>query len=79
MYEKDSISYAGSSKDRHAFTDRLIPFLKKLPAGYKFVIEILNKAWLDAEFADVLREHKAALQPLSRDEESGRVLRCWQV
>lgn len=48
-------------KDRHAFTDRLIPFLRKLPAGYKFAIEIRNKAWLDGEFADVLREHKVAL------------------
>jgi uncharacterized protein YecE (DUF72 family) len=48
-------------KDRHAFTDRLIPFLKKLPADYKFAIEIRNKKWLDAEFAGVLREHKVAL------------------
>ena len=48
-------------KDRHAFTDRLIPFLKKLPADYKFAIEIRNKKWLDAEFADVLREHQVAL------------------
>jgi hypothetical protein len=29
-------------KDRHAFADRLLPFLKKLPAGYKFAIEIRN-------------------------------------
>ena len=48
-------------KDRHAFTDRLIPFLRKLPADYKFAIEIRNKKWLDAEFAGVLREHKVAL------------------
>ena len=48
-------------KDRHAFTDRLIPFLRKLPAAYKFAIEIRNKKWLDAEFAGVLREHKVAL------------------
>jgi uncharacterized protein YecE (DUF72 family) len=48
-------------KDRHAFTDRLIPFLKRLPAAYKFAIEIRNKNWLDAEFADMLREHKVAL------------------
>jgi uncharacterized protein YecE (DUF72 family) len=48
-------------KDRHAFTDRLIPFLKKLPAEHKFAIEIRNKKWLDAEFANVLREHKVAL------------------
>jgi uncharacterized protein YecE (DUF72 family) len=48
-------------KDRHAFTDRLIPFLRKLPVGYKFAIEIRNKNWLDAEFAGALREHKVAL------------------
>jgi uncharacterized protein YecE (DUF72 family) len=35
----------------------LVPFLKKLPANHKFVIEIRNKTWLDARFADVLREH----------------------
>jgi uncharacterized protein YecE (DUF72 family) len=48
-------------KDRHAFADRLLPFLKKLPAGYKFAIEIRNKKWLDAEFAELLRHHKVAL------------------
>jgi uncharacterized protein YecE (DUF72 family) len=47
--------------DRHAFTDRLIPFLTKLPAGYKFAVEIRNKNWLDAEFASLLRMHKVAL------------------
>jgi uncharacterized protein YecE (DUF72 family) len=39
----------------------LIPFLKRLPAGHKFAIEIRNKNWLDARFADVLREHNVAL------------------
>jgi uncharacterized protein YecE (DUF72 family) len=39
----------------------LIPFLKKLPADHKFLIEIRNKKWLDAKFADVLREHSVAL------------------
>jgi uncharacterized protein YecE (DUF72 family) len=39
----------------------LIPFLKKLPADHKFVVEIRNKNWLDARFADVLREHNVAL------------------
>lgn len=39
----------------------LVPFLKKLPAGLKFAIEIRNKNWLDARFADVLREYKVAL------------------
>ena len=48
-------------KDRHEFTDRLIPFLKKLPTERKFAIEIRNKKWLDAEFANLLRGHKIAL------------------
>jgi uncharacterized protein YecE (DUF72 family) len=39
----------------------LIPFLKKLPANHKFVVEIRNKNWLDAQFADVLRERNVAL------------------
>jgi uncharacterized protein YecE (DUF72 family) len=48
-------------KDRHKFTDRLIPFLKKLPAAHKFAVEIRNKKWLDAELASLLRYHKIAL------------------
>ena len=47
--------------DRHAFTDRLVPFLKKLPADHKFGIEIRNRDWLNAEFADLLRDHQIAL------------------
>lgn len=39
----------------------LKPFLKKLPTGYRFALEIRNKAWLNAEFADLLREHRVAL------------------
>jgi uncharacterized protein YecE (DUF72 family) len=30
-------------KDRHAFTDRPIPFLKKLPTGHKFAVEIRKR------------------------------------
>jgi uncharacterized protein YecE (DUF72 family) len=48
-------------KDQHEFTDRLIPFLKKLPIERKFAIEIRNKKWLDAEFANLLRDYKIAL------------------
>jgi uncharacterized protein YecE (DUF72 family) len=51
----------GVFSDRHAFTDRLVPFLKKLPAGNKYAVEIRNPDWLDAEFADLLRQHKIAL------------------
>ena len=48
-------------QDRHEFLDRLVPFLAKLPAGYKFAIEIRNRNWLDAEFAELLRDRKIAL------------------
>jgi uncharacterized protein YecE (DUF72 family) len=51
----------GVFPDRHAFTDRLIPFLRKLPAKNKYAIEIRNKEWLDAEFADLLRQRSIAL------------------
>src|SRR6202521_5896860 len=44
-----------------SFLGVLTPFLKKLPTDHKFAIEIRNKAWLDARFADVLREHNVAL------------------
>jgi uncharacterized protein YecE (DUF72 family) len=48
-------------RDRHEFTDRLVPFLKRLPDGHKFAVEIRNRNWLDAEFANLLRDHKIAL------------------
>jgi uncharacterized protein YecE (DUF72 family) len=48
-------------RDRHEFLDRLIPFLKKLPHAYKFAIEIRNRDWLDAELANLLRDHRIAL------------------
>src|SRR6516162_4849644 len=48
-------------EDRHEFLDRLVPFLGKLPNSYKFAIEVRNQNWLDAEFANLLREHSIAL------------------
>ena len=48
-------------KDRHAFTDRLVPFLKTLPREQSFALEIRNRKWLDAEFADMLRGFNVAL------------------
>jgi uncharacterized protein YecE (DUF72 family) len=44
-----------------SFLAVLAPFLKKLPADHKFVVEIRNKTWLDAKFVDVLREYNVAL------------------
>jgi uncharacterized protein YecE (DUF72 family) len=46
---------------QESFLAVLIPFLKKLPAEHNFVVEIRNRNWLNARFADVLREHKVAL------------------
>jgi uncharacterized protein YecE (DUF72 family) len=46
---------------QEGFLAVLAPFLKKLPADHKFVVEIRNKKWLDAKFADALREHNVAL------------------
>jgi uncharacterized protein YecE (DUF72 family) len=47
-------------KSGKEFLARLAPFLKELPKGYKFALEIRNKQWLTAEFFDLLREHKVA-------------------
>ena len=55
-YFNRSVFTAGSQ-----FLARLKPFLKKLPKGRKFAVEIRNKNWLDAGFADLLRDHGVAL------------------
>jgi uncharacterized protein YecE (DUF72 family) len=43
------------------FLLRLKPFLKKLPKGFQYAVEIRNKTWLDARFAETLRENGVAL------------------
>lgn len=43
------------------FMARLKPFLRKLPPNHKFAIEIRNKYWLNASFANLLRDHGVAL------------------
>jgi uncharacterized protein YecE (DUF72 family) len=43
------------------FLALLLPFMKKLPGGYKFAVEIRNKNWLVPKFVDVLRSHGVAL------------------
>jgi uncharacterized protein YecE (DUF72 family) len=43
------------------FVAILKPFLEKLPKDFKFALEIRNKAWLDAQFTDLLRKHGVAL------------------
>ena len=51
----------GVFRDRHEFLDRLAPFLKTLPSEQKFAIELRNKNWLDAEIANLLKDHRIAL------------------
>jgi uncharacterized protein YecE (DUF72 family) len=43
------------------FLARLVPFLKKLPVGYKFAVEIRNRNWLVPHFVEALRERGVAL------------------
>jgi uncharacterized protein YecE (DUF72 family) len=47
-------------KSGKEFPARLVPFLKELPKGYRFALEIRNKQWLTIEFFDLLREHQVA-------------------
>jgi uncharacterized protein YecE (DUF72 family) len=47
--------------DGAAFMERLAPFVKKLPKGYRFAAEIRNKAWLVPRLTDLLRERGMAL------------------
>jgi uncharacterized protein YecE (DUF72 family) len=47
-------------RDRHEFTDRFIPFLKKMP-DRRFAIEVRNQPWLSGEFANLSRGHGIAL------------------
>jgi uncharacterized protein YecE (DUF72 family) len=48
-------------KSQAEFLAKLKPFLRKLPKGFPYAVEIRNKNWLDARFAETLREHGVAL------------------
>ncbi len=43
------------------FLARLVPFLKKLPKGYRFAVEVRNKNWLVPSLVETLRERAVAL------------------
>jgi len=43
------------------FLERLRPFLKKLPAGFQFALEVRNKNWLGPQLSEVLRDRGVAL------------------
>ncbi len=42
------------------FVSRLRAFLPKLPADFRFALEIRNKDWVGPELLDLLRKHKVA-------------------
>ena len=50
-------------KSSDEFAARLRSFLKRVPdpKTCRFAVEVRNKDWLDARFADLLREHNVAL------------------
>jgi uncharacterized protein YecE (DUF72 family) len=43
------------------FLARLVPFLKNLPKGHRFAVEIRNKNWLVLQFFEALRSRGVAL------------------
>lgn len=46
---------------REPFLARLDRFLADLPTGFRYGVEIRNRQWLDADFADLLKRHRVAL------------------
>ncbi len=55
--------YFNKSKFRGVgfFLERLEPFLKQLPKGHQWVVEVRNKNWLSEKLYSVLRKHGIAL------------------
>jgi len=45
---------------RDQFEKLLRPFLKTLPQGFQFALEIRNKNWISWDFLELLREHSVA-------------------
>lgn len=43
------------------FLERLEPFLDRLPTGFRYAVEVRNKAWIVAELLEALRRRKVAL------------------
>jgi len=46
--------------ERGPFLERLNAYLAQLPRDFRFAVELRNKAWVDQEFLELLREHGAA-------------------
>jgi uncharacterized protein YecE (DUF72 family) len=51
----------GRFKSLPEFLAVLEPFLKKLPKGHRFALEIRNKNWLDPKLTGLLKAHSVAL------------------
>lgn len=45
---------------RGHFEKLLRPFLKSLPKGYQFALEIRNKNWISWDFVELLRDHSVS-------------------
>ena len=45
---------------RGPFEKLLRPFLKKLPGGFQFALELRNQHWISWDFLELLREHSVA-------------------
>ena len=43
------------------FIERLAPFLKTLPKGYKWAVEVRNKNWISEKLYSLLRQHGVAV------------------
>ena len=51
----------GVFADRGPFLERLDAYLGTLPDGFRYGVELRNKAWIDAELLELLRGHGVAL------------------
>ena len=54
-------------------TDRLRPFLERLPRGQRFAIEFRHESWFDDEVVSALREHDVAMCAIEQDDFSSPV------
>jgi uncharacterized protein YecE (DUF72 family) len=50
-----------SFTERRPFLERLDAFLGRLPADFRYGVELRNKAWIDEELCALLKRHRAAL------------------
>jgi uncharacterized protein YecE (DUF72 family) len=56
----------GTFASRETFDKLLRPFLKSLPKGFRFAVEIRNKNWISWDFVELLRERSAGFVLLAQ-------------